>query len=95
TVFLCGGAGHERDFWELLDLVVCLVADDDTLRRRLAARTDNGYGKTAEELAGILDANASWAKSYRDSGAVIVDSTKPLDEVVDTVLAAAEERLRR
>jgi broad-specificity NMP kinase len=90
TVFLCGGAGHEFHFWQLLDLVIYLTVDDDTLRRRLAERTDNGYGKTAEELGGILGANQSFEAMYREHGAVIVDAVRPIDEVVTDVLNAAE-----
>ena len=89
TVFLCGGAGHEFHFWQLLDLVIYLTVDDETLRRRLATRTDNGYGKTAEELDGILRANESFEASYRERGAVIIDAARPIEEVVTDVLNAA------
>jgi hypothetical protein len=44
--------------WDLFDLVVCLVADDETLRRRLQARTTNAFGKHPEELAATLRWNA-------------------------------------
>ena len=70
--------------------MIYLTVDDDTLRRRLAERTDNGYGKTAEELDGILGANQSFEAMYREHGAVIVDATRPIDEVVTDVLSAAE-----
>jgi thymidylate kinase len=86
TVYLCGGAGHELHFWELLDLVVYLDVDGDTLRRRLTSRTDNGYGKTADELDGILSANETWAAMYADRGAVVVDAARPLEQVVDDVI---------
>jgi shikimate kinase len=89
-VYLCGGAGHEFHFWELLDGVIYLSVDDDTLRHRLAARTDNGYGKTDEELAGILHANQTWEGTYRERGATIVDATASLERVVDAVVQAAE-----
>ena len=91
TVYLCGGAGHEFEFWELLDRVIYLSTDDATLRRRLIERTDNSYGKTPEEMAGILEANATWDGMYRDHGAVIVDSTHTLDDVVNDVIAVAED----
>lgn len=89
TVYLCGGAGHEFHFWELLDRVIYLMADDDTLRYRLATRIDNGYGKAPDELAGILDANQTFAGLYRDRGAVIVNAARPIDEVVSDVIVAA------
>jgi hypothetical protein len=56
------------------------------LRRRLTSRTDNGYGKTADELDGILSANETWAAMYADRGAVVVDAARPLEQVVDDVI---------
>ena len=79
-----------QHFWELLDGVIYLSVDDETLRRRLADRTDNGYGKSGDELNGILHANQTWASMYRERGATIVDATGPLDHVVDAVVQAAE-----
>jgi broad-specificity NMP kinase len=90
TVFLCGGAGHEFHFWQLLDLVIYLTVDDETLRRRLANRTDNGYGKTAQELDGILKANKNFETFYQERGAVIIDAARPIDQVMTDVLNAAE-----
>jgi len=44
---------------DLFDLVVCLVADNQTLRDRLQARTANAFGKHPEELAAALRSNDS------------------------------------
>ncbi len=90
TVYLCGCAGGEDEFWDLLDRVFCVAVDDDTLRHRLATRTTNNYGKAPHELASILEANPTWADHYRRLGAAIVDGTKPLDEVVVDVIRAAQ-----
>jgi shikimate kinase len=91
VVYLCGGAGHEFHFWELLDRVLYLLVDDDTLRHRLTTRIDNGYGKTTDELAGILDANQTFVTLYRDHGAVIIDATRPIDDVVRDVITATAD----
>ena len=90
VVYLCGCAGGEEEFWDLLDLVICVSIDDDTLRQRLATRTTNDYGKAPHELASILAANATWADDYARFGAVVIDGTKPLDEVVAEVVRVAE-----
>lgn len=90
TVYLCGCAGGEEEFWDLLDLVICVAVDTDTLRHRLATRTTNSYGKAPHELASIVAANETWAEDYRRFGAVVVDGTMPLDDVVAQVIRAAE-----
>ena len=87
--YLAGGSENEADVWDLFDTVVYLVADDDTIRRRLAARTENDFGKTEEELAAILGWNAVLEEHYRTAGATIVDARLPLRCVVAAVQTAA------
>ena len=89
TAFLCGSAENEADVWDLFDLVVCLVVDNETLRDRLLTRTTNAFGKHPEELAAALGANDGAESAYRRLGATIVDGRRPAAEVADAVLAAA------
>ena len=86
--YLAGGSENEADVWDQFDAVVYLVASDDTLRQRLATRTDNDFGKRDEELAMVLGWNAVREQRYRGVGAVTVDATRPLPEVVQAVRAA-------
>lgn len=87
-VFLSGSVENEHDVWDLFTAVVCLVVNDATLRRRLAARP--GYfGKAPDELASILEWNRTSEANYRRFGASIVDAGRPLDAVVEDVLRVA------
>jgi hypothetical protein len=52
------------------------VIDDQTLRRRLAARVSNDFGKSAEELAMVLGWNATTEATYR--GSARPSSTQPV-----------------
>jgi broad-specificity NMP kinase len=88
TAFLCGSVENEVDVWDLFDTVVCLVADNDTLRDRLQTRTTNAFGKHPEELAAALGGNVSVESIYRRLGATIVDGRRPPREVADAVLGA-------
>ena len=89
TAFLCGSVENEADVWDLFDLVVCLVADNETLRDRLETRTTNAFGKHPEELAAALGWNDGVESTYRRLGATIIDGRQPLPEVADAILAAA------
>jgi hypothetical protein len=89
TAFLCGPAENEADVWDLFDLVVCLVVDDQTLRDRLLTRTSNAFGKHPEELAAALGSNDGTEPAYRRRGATIIDGRRPPAEVAGAVLAAA------
>ncbi len=87
-VFLCGSASGDDVVWQLFDKVIALVADEETIRKRLAARSDS-FGKTPEELADVLFWHAGFATAYQAFGAALVDATRPLKDVVAEILAAS------
>lgn len=85
-IFLCGTTANEREMWNLFSKVICLTADEKTLRHRLATRTSNDYGKAPHELKEILEWHQPHQESHRKSNSIMIDSTKPLDEVVEEIL---------
>ena len=87
--FLFGTVENEVDVWDLFDLVVCLVLDDQTLKDRLLTRTTNTFGKRPEELAAALERNEGMEATYRRFGATILDGSHPVAEVADAIIAAA------
>jgi dephospho-CoA kinase len=89
TAFLCGFVENEADVWDLFDLVVCVVIDEETLRDRLLTRTTNTFGKHPEELAAALKDNDGAESAYRRLGATIIDGRRPPAEVADAILVAA------
>jgi hypothetical protein len=89
TVFLCGSVENEDEVRDLFDVMICLVVDHETVRRRLASRTTNAFGAHPEELAAALQGNDTVESTYRLLGATIIDGTQPLDVVAEAVLAAA------
>jgi dephospho-CoA kinase len=89
AVFLCGSTANEEEVWHLFSRVIYLSIDTETLRRRVASRTTNDFGKAEHELAAILAWHSAGEDAYRRFGAVIVDATRPLAQVVDDVLGAS------
>jgi hypothetical protein len=89
VVYVCGPAGGEEEYWDLFDLMISLTVDNETLGRRLRERTTNTYGKAPHEREMILTANLAFPESYQARGAVLVDATQPMDDVVDAILALA------
>lgn len=94
TVFLCGSAENEAEVRDLFDAMVCLVIDDETLRRRLAERTTNAFGQNPEELAAALKWNPLERSIYGRLGATIVDGTEPPPVVTDNILRGISAVLR-
>jgi hypothetical protein len=87
-----GIADGDGSVWHLFSKVLALVADIPTIRRRIDARP-NQFGKVPEELAAVLGRQASYEADYRRYGAIIIDATRPLDEVVDEILAVSANDL--
>ena len=85
-VFLCGSAGDENEVWDLFDTVLFLDIDEQTLRRRIATRHNNDYGKAPYELARILDKHKTAKLKNTQRGAVIIDGNLPLSQVMSKIL---------
>lgn len=88
-VFLCGAARNDKDFWKLFDIIIFLDITEATLRRRVAGRHDNDYGKNEHELQDILAWHKKAANTYRMAGARIIDANLPLDDVIEKIFQIA------
>jgi broad-specificity NMP kinase len=87
TLFLCGSPGNSRELTQMFDKVFTLEVDDETLKHRLATRTDNDYGKAEHELNDILGWKKTFSSDHEALGATVLDATKPVTEVVDAILS--------
>ena len=86
VLFVCGSSRNRDRFLPYFTEVFNLRIDDDTMRRRLQERTNNDFGKQPEEVELMLRLNRS---DEKPAGAIDVDATRPLDQVVDEVLRLA------
>lgn len=86
-VFICAITSNAVSLRHLFDLVYVLTLDGETLRERLHNRTDHDFGKDPREAAAVLRHNAVIGDEWRERGAVLVDSTRPVRDVVDEILA--------
>ncbi|MDQ5885784.1 MAG: hypothetical protein QG593_553 [Patescibacteria group bacterium] len=86
-IFVCGGAMNQDKARDLFATRFTLVIDDDTMRHRLTTRTNNDFGKHPDDLARQLEWNQGAADYARSIGAIVIDATKPIEQVVDDILA--------
>jgi len=89
VLFVCGSSRNRDLFLPYFTKIFNLRIDDDTMRRRLHERTNNDFGKQPEEAELMLTRNRS---DEKPAGAIDVDATQPLDQVVDEVLRLADCR---
>lgn len=84
VTFFCGGSRNFSRFVDLFDGVFVLDVDVDTLRRRLAARTENDWGGRPEERDLVVRLHRT--KEDLPADGIVVDATAPLAHVVDEIL---------
>ncbi len=85
-VYLCGTATTDGLVWDLFDKVFYLNVDEMTLRKRIASRVDNDFGKTEHELALILERYRQAQRKLDSFHATVIDANTTLDETVALIV---------
>jgi hypothetical protein len=88
-LFVCGSSRNRDRFLPYFTKIFNLRIDDDTMRRRLQERTDDDWPLGQEGVELMLRLNRS---DEKPAGAIDVDGTQPLDQVVDELLRSANCR---
>jgi hypothetical protein len=83
VVFICGSSRNRDLFLGHFTRVFNLCVDDATMRRRLERRTADDWSLGPEGVELMLELNR---RGERPAGAIDVDATRPLAEVVDELL---------
>jgi hypothetical protein len=84
--FLCGTVTDDSRLWDQFDMNIALLANEATIAHRLAARTNHTFGKSQQERDLVLRNMAGKNEQYRMMGAVLIDSTRPVEAVIDEVI---------
>jgi gluconate kinase len=88
TLYVCGGADNELELADRFTRVFLLEIDEPTIMARLDARRDyhdwGHVGATREYLRRKLP---ELQARLRASGAIPIDATLPIDQVVDEILS--------
>jgi dephospho-CoA kinase len=82
NLFVAGCKSNQGKFYPLFDHIVLLSAPADVLLQRVATRTNNPYGKTAQERARILHDLALVEPLLRAGAMTEIDASQPLADVV-------------
>jgi shikimate kinase len=85
-LFVSGTVSNQGKFYPRFDHVVLLSAPTPLILARLASRTNNPYGKSPEERARVLEHIATVEPLLRRRASLEVDTSAPLEEVVETIL---------
>jgi dephospho-CoA kinase len=84
-LFVAGCEENQVRFHPRFDAIVLLTAPQQVLEHRLASRSTNPFGKDPAELERILSDVREVEPLLRRVATHQIDTTRPLDDVVDEV----------
>jgi len=87
SLFVAGCVRNQSTFYSRFEAIVLLSAPAEVILDRIDCRTTNDYGKTPLERAMILDDLANTEPLLREGCTHELDASRPLDEVVDDLIA--------
>jgi dephospho-CoA kinase len=90
-VYVSGTVSNQGRFYPHFDAIVLLSAPADVLFERIASRTKNDYGKSAEERDLILGHLAEVEPLLRATCTHEIDATQPIDDVVAKLIVIGSE----
>lgn len=86
-LFIASITANQKKFYPEFDKIFLLTAPDDVITHRLGTRTNNYFGRHPLELQRVVGRHKEFDDELIESGAIRIDSTKPLQQVVESILA--------
>jgi dephospho-CoA kinase len=90
VLFIAGAASNQVKFYRRFHHVVLLSAPADVIVERLEARTNNAFGKAAEELTRVLNHLHTVEPMLRNAATYEIVTARHLDEVVEEIVQLVE-----
>ena len=89
VLFMSACVPNQSRFYSRFDCIVLLSASPELTVQRLTARTNNLYGKSAEDVADVLRFKLTIEPVLRRGATHEIDTDMPLDEVIAKILEIA------
>jgi shikimate kinase len=86
VLFVSGCKSNQGRFYDRFDHVVLLSVPIEVMKARLAARTNNPYGKDPAELARVLHHVETVEPLLRRGATLEIDTNVSVEEVVEGIL---------
>lgn len=87
-VFLSVVASNQKRFFPMFNTVIVLKIDDKEAHlKRLQTRDVHEYGQDEQNLKLTIDKAQAQTEEWVSLGAIAIDASKPVNEVVDNILS--------
>ncbi len=86
-LFICSITANQKKYYSEFDKIFLLQANDNLIQHRLHIRTNSHFGKQAFDRQRVIAGHKAFDEELLAVGAIAIDSTEPIAEVVDEILA--------
>ncbi len=90
-VYVAGITTNQLEHLAMFDQIYLLKLESDTLLKRLNARKTNDFASDGEEQKYILEIKAGFEEDMIAQGAIAIDATGVIDEIIDQILSGGNE----
>lgn len=91
-IFLCNDPENEENLVDLFDQVFALLIDEETMKYRLAARTNNQWGKRPLEIEYSLAFKEEWLPLIKKYDYITIDATQSTKDIVDQIIKSIDTK---
>lgn len=84
--FLCGVLDNYEDLNDLIDGIIALWISEEDIKSRLAIRGPREWGHQPHEINQTLQRHQTVYEKYRSMGAIVIDASMPINQVVEQIL---------
>jgi len=86
NLLLCGSAHNQLELHPLFDAVFVLTLTPEEQRRRILVRTEHDYGKHPIMQEKILAEQKEFVQAALETGAMPIDTMRPIHEIVEDII---------
>jgi dephospho-CoA kinase len=87
NIFLVGVTANDMNYKRLFDKIILLSIDEQFQAYRINTRTNHNYGKLPRQFAAAQKWRPIQIEKYQAAGAIEIDASQPIDQVVAQILA--------
>lgn len=90
-LFIATIAANQAKYYPQFNRIFLLTAPDEVITHRLGTRTNNYFGRHPLDLQRVVGRHQQFDDELKAIGAVTVDATRPIREMVDDILSQIDD----
>ena len=86
-LFIASITANQAKYYQEFEKIFLLTAPDAVITHRLGTRTNNYFGRHPVDLQRVIGRHQQFDDELKALGAVVIDSTQPIEAVADEIIS--------